>query len=105
MVPIISIIAGGSIAWPGWSASHDEDLAAKSIEAIEDGLNEIFQIMRHLENRDLLTETRGARPLALDRSRRNGPNAHAEILPPGGITTVSPVANRRSGSGVTSAKG
>jgi hypothetical protein len=48
-------------------AAEDQCLALKALKRIERRLNEVFQIVWPLEDRDLLAQTRGAWPLVAER--------------------------------------
>ena len=53
-------------------AADDERFALKAFERIEDRLDEVFEIARLLEDRDLLAQTRSPRPLVGERLRGDG---------------------------------
>ena len=48
-------------------AAEDKRFALKALKGIEGRLNEVFEIVRPLKDRDLLAQTRGARPLVGER--------------------------------------
>ena len=55
-------------------AAKDERLALKALERIENRLDEVFEIVRLLEDRDLLAQPRGAWPLVGERLGGDGPD-------------------------------
>ncbi len=55
-------------------AAEDERFPLKALERIESRLNEVFEIVRLLEDRDLLAQTRSARPLVGERLGGDGPD-------------------------------
>ena len=55
-------------------AAEDERFALKALERIESRLNEVFEVVRLLEDRDLLAQTRGAWPLVGERLSGDGPD-------------------------------
>ena len=54
--------------------AENERLALKTLERIEGRLDEVFEVAGALEDRDLLAQTRGARPLVGERLGGDGPD-------------------------------
>jgi hypothetical protein len=67
---------------PRWRADegetddHHQRAPAVAFEHIEDGLDEVLQVARLLEDLDLLAQARRAGPLAFERHGRNGAGGH-----------------------------
>ena len=55
-------------------AAEDKRFALKAFEGIERGLNEVFEVVGLLKDRDLLAQTGSARPLVSERLGGDGPD-------------------------------
>jgi hypothetical protein len=66
---------GLPVVVPAVAADH-QDLSRDPLQAVEDGLHEVLDVMGPAEDLDLLAEARGAWLLPLDRGRLDRPGRH-----------------------------
>ena len=82
-------------------AADHEGLALEALEAVEDRLDEVLDIVRLLEHRDLLAQARGAGLLVGERLGRDRDDRHGG--PPGPCRLSGPVLPAARGRGHDSA--